>query len=151
MMMTADDSFDPDTPTADGVTGAFDAVSSVGDVSAELLELTVQHPSVGICVVTVDGELDMLTTPMLDTCLREQLAAAPPHLVLNLTPVRFLSATGLNCIVLVRELVQQLPGTQLHLAGMNTRVVARPLEITGLLRLFDAYPTLTDALAALTE
>lgn len=139
-MMTADEPLD----------GSADAAAA-GDGSDDLLELTVQHPSAGICVVTVDGELDMLTTPLLDTCLREQLAVAPAHLVLDLAPVRFFSSTPLNCLLLVRELVGQLPGTQLHLAGVAARVVARPLQVTGLMELFDAYPTLADALAALAE
>lgn len=33
--------------------------------SDQLLRLTVQHPAVGVCVVAVDGELDMLTAPLL--------------------------------------------------------------------------------------
>ena len=115
---------------------------------AQLLELTVQQPSAGVCVVTVNGELDMLTVPMLDACVRQQLAAAPAHLILDLEPVRFLASKGLNSLLQARALVQQTPGTQLHLAGLVTRVVARPMKVTGLLELFDTYPTLTDALAA---
>jgi hypothetical protein len=38
---------------------------------------------------------------------------------------------------------------QLHIAGMVTRAVVRPLEVTGLLERFDTYPTLADALNAL--
>ena len=113
------------------------------------LELTVAHPGQGVCVVTVNGELDLLTAPLLDACVREQLAACPLHLVLNLQPVRFLSARGLTCLQQARDLTQQTPGSQLHLTGLVTRVVARPLEITGLLELFDTYPTLAHALVAL--
>jgi anti-anti-sigma regulatory factor len=41
----------------------------------------------------------MLTAPQLDTYVREQLAAAPAHLILNLQPVRFLGSSGLHCLV----------------------------------------------------
>jgi anti-sigma B factor antagonist len=91
----------------------------------------VAHPGLGVCVVTVNGELDLLTAPLLDACVREQLAACPLHLVLNLQPVRFLSARGLTCLQQAGDLTQQIPGSQLHLTGLVTRVVARPLQITG--------------------
>ena len=42
-------------------------------------------------------------------------------------------------------------GTQLHLAGLVTRVVARALQVTDLLECFDTYLTLTDALPVLTN
>ena len=43
-------------------------------MSEQLLGLTVGHPAVGVCVVAVDGELDMDTAPLLEACLRDQLA-----------------------------------------------------------------------------
>ena len=51
--------------------------------SDPLLGLTVEHPAVGVCVVTVDGELDMVTAPLLEACLSEQLATDPRHLILT--------------------------------------------------------------------
>ncbi len=134
-----------------------DPVASVGDGSSEgsarytpaaLLGLTVQRPTVGVCVVTVDGELDMLTAPLLSACVCEQLATSPKHLVLDLEPVRFLGSSGLTCLLQARELAFTTPGSHLHLAGLATRVLARPLKITGLLGLFDTYPTVGHALAA---
>jgi hypothetical protein len=35
------------------------------------LELTVVHPALGVCVVTVTGELDILTAPLPDACVGE--------------------------------------------------------------------------------
>lgn len=49
-----------------------------------------------------------------------------------------------------RELAQTT-ATQVHLAGLVNRVVARPSQITELLERFDTYPTLTDALAAVAD
>ncbi|MGH3548828.1 MAG: anti-sigma factor antagonist [Pseudonocardiaceae bacterium] len=132
-------------PDGDGLAGDL-ALSTPGQ-----LGLTVQLPTVGTRVVAVDGELDALTVPLLEACVREQLAAAPAHLILDLQPVSFLGSSGLNCLLHARELAEQTTGTQLHLAGLVTRVVARPLQVTGLAVRFDTYPTLTEALATLAQ
>lgn len=150
-----------DPPAADHLTNPVDTVVPAGNgsveglvhhcTSAELLGLTVQHPAIGVCVVAVEGEVDTLTAPLLDACLREQLAGVPTHLIVDLQPVRFLGSAGLNCLLQARELAQQTTEVHLHLAGLVTRVVARPLEVTGLLERFDTYPSVTDALTALTD
>lgn len=57
----------------------------------------------------VNGELDMRTVPLLEKCLRDQLAATPRHLVIDLQPVRFLGSTGLTCLLQARQLAQQTP------------------------------------------
>jgi len=120
-------------------------------IATQRLGLTVQHPAVGVRVVAVAGELDMLTAPLLDACVREQLAAVPTDLILDLEAVRFLGSDGLSCLLGARALAQQTTGVRLHLAGLVTRAVARLLEVTGLLEQFDTYSCLTDALAALTD
>jgi anti-sigma B factor antagonist len=156
---TAEDSHEErDPPAADHPTNPPDsgANGSAGDPSVcvdtgDLLALTVQYPMARVCVVVVDGELDALTAPLLEACVCEQLAALPAHLILDLQAVRFLGSSGLNCLLKARELALQTAGVRLHLAGVVTRVVARPLEVTGLLERFDTYPTLSDALAAVTE
>jgi len=140
-----------DTPPTDDSTNSAGPAALAGDDSAKLLWTTVEYPAVGVCVVTVEGELDLLTAPLLDVCMRQQFTAAPTHLILNLEPVTFMGSKGLNCLLQARELAQQTPGTHLHLAGLVTRVVARPLEVTALLELFDIYPTLPDALAAMVD
>jgi anti-sigma B factor antagonist len=121
--------------------------------SAQLFGLTVRRPAVGVCVVAVVGELDILTTSLLEACAREQLAAVPTptHLILDLEAVRFLGASGLSCLLRAHELTQQSSGTRLHVAGLVNRVVARSLGVTGLVGIFDSYPCVTDALAALVE
>lgn len=119
------------------------------DAEFESLGLAVEHPANGVCVVTVDGELDMLTAPLLEACLREQLCTHPRHLVLDLQPVRFLSSSGLNCLLHTRDSAQT-SATRLHLAGLVTRAVARPLQVSQLLDVFHTYPTVTHALTVIT-
>ncbi len=118
------------------------------NAGSESLELTVEHPASGVCVVTVGGELDMFTAPALAACLEQQLATNPSHLVFDLQGVSFLDSKGLNCLLQARE-ATHTTNTQLHLAGLVTRAVARPLQVSQLLDLFTTYPTITQALAAI--
>lgn len=143
-----DHTTDPPYPAAATDDGPAD--DSALCTSDPLLGLAVEHPTVKVCVVTVDGELDMVTAPLLEACLRKQLATGPTHLILDLQPVRFMGSSGLNCLVQAHELAQTT-GVQLHLAGLVTRAVARPLEVSQLLELFNTYPTLSHALAALAD
>ncbi|MDQ4102767.1 MAG: STAS domain-containing protein [Actinomycetota bacterium] len=118
---------------------------------ARLLGLTVQHyPAVGICAVVVEGELDLLTVPLLEQRLRDQLVAKPAHLILDLEFVRFLGCSGLSCLPDARKLVQA-SGSQLHLSGLITRVVERVVGISGLLGVFSTYPTLLHAVIELAD
>jgi hypothetical protein len=64
--------------------------------------------------------------------------------------VRFRGSTWLGNLLFARELAQTT-GTQLHLVGLASRVIARSLQATDLLERFNTYPTLTDALAALAD
>lgn len=143
-----DHSTDPPS-TAAPVVGGTAEDSTVHD-AVDLLRLTVERPASGVCVVTVDGELDMFTVPLLEACLREQLSTSPSHLVVDLQPVSFLDSSGLNCLLEARKWAQ-VSATQLHLAGMVTRVVARPLQVSQLLELFNTYPTLHDALTVILD
>jgi anti-sigma B factor antagonist len=138
-------------PTANDVATPSDAATSLEDGLAQPLKLTVQFPCVGVCAVRAHGEVDMLTAPLLDACLSEQLATGPAHVIVDLQLVRFFGCTGLTCLLKARDLAGHIPGTQLHLAGLVNRTVARPLLITALLERFDTYPTLAQALATLTR
>jgi anti-anti-sigma factor len=64
--------------------------------------------------------------------------------------VSFLDSKGLNCLLLARE-ATHTTNTQLHLAGLVTRAVARPLHVSQLLEHFTTYPTITQALAGLLD
>ncbi|MEO7194462.1 MAG: STAS domain-containing protein [Pseudonocardiaceae bacterium] len=107
----------------------------------QLLWLSVRHRDPGVLVVAVSGDLDMLTAPLLDECLREQLSGAVPHLVVDLEGVKFLGACGLRCLLQARELAETT-GVVLHLAGLVNRAAERPLAVCSLLPLFRCYPTL---------
>lgn len=112
------------------------------------MELSVSYPQAGACVIEIAGELDALTTPLLDECLREQLGAGPSHVVVDLTEVTFLGSSGLASLVQGRrELHAAAPGSALYLIGASHRAVRRPLELVGLLSLFTVHASQDEALA----
>lgn len=137
-----------------------DAVATCADpAGAGRLELTVRYPAPGVCVVAVEGELDLLTAARLFSWVRTQLDAfsraggtaddGPGYLVLDLEPVSFLGCAGLSALLQIRDVAGAR--TRVHLAGLITRVVARPLHVAGLQQVFNTHPTLAHALAALNR
>lgn len=103
------------------------------------LSVSVQHPADTVSVIHVAGELDMLTGPLLQDHLDRLLATQPERLIVDLSQVSFIGSTGLAILISTKHTAQQ-QGTALQLRGTSHRVVARPLEITGLDRLFDIVP-----------
>lgn len=84
-------------------------------------------------VVTVRGEVDVVTAPQLRSFLFDAVAGAR-HLVLDLSDLEFIDAAGLSVLV----------ATQRRLARRGSKVVLRSppaitrrvLQVTGLERLF---------------
>lgn len=159
MIPTPDPSNEQPTPLdPDFLASPVEATAAAGDnpadrlalgTPAQLLTLSVQHyPTVGIIIVIADGELDTLTAPLLDQRVRQQLAAAPTHLIVDLEPVRMLDASGLSCLLRARTLVHQTPRSQLHLAGLITPPVTHALHLSALRGRFNTYPTLIHAVVA---
>jgi anti-anti-sigma factor len=99
----------------------------------------------GIVVARVHGELDFLTTPAVLRTLREQADHAT-HLVVDVGEVEFMGSSALAMLVALHDADPAV----LHLAGVLNRKVRRPLEITGLLGLFNTFDTAEDAIAALS-
>jgi len=99
----------------------------------------------GATVVSVRGEVDMVTTPRLHACLQDRLSRTPERLVVDMSGLIFLGSSGLA--VLVESLdTARTRGTDLRLV-CNSREVVRPLEVTGLTELFQTYSDLNSALA----
>jgi anti-sigma B factor antagonist len=95
-------------------------------------------------VLAVRGEVDMSTGSLLQRVLLARLRDAP-QVKFDLTAVSFLSAAGLTVVVNVKKAAAAAGSSLCLVAG--TRVVLRPLTITGLSREFDIYPKLADTLA----
>jgi len=112
----------------------------------ESITFAIEQPAPDITVLRVTGELDMLTTPLLESCLRERIEAGCGHLVVDLRGVSFLAVAGLRCLIIANKTAPRL-GVQLHLTGTDHRAVARPLEIARLHPSFDIHPTVESVVA----
>jgi anti-sigma B factor antagonist len=105
------------------------------------------HPTV--CLVRPTGVIDSVTVPRLARHLREQTAAGPRDLVLDLAGVRFLAAAGVALIVAARLGRRGIHG-RLHLTGVTgNRPVERVLELTGVRALLDVHDEIGTLLARL--
>jgi anti-sigma B factor antagonist len=97
-------------------------------------------------VMTLGGEIDVYTAPL----VRERLDAAVRdgrvHLVVDLSQVRFLDSTGLGVLVGRLKLTRSRDGS-LRLVATEEKVL-KVFAITGLDKVFEIYPTLDEALAA---
>ncbi|HWD01171.1 MAG TPA: STAS domain-containing protein [Amycolatopsis sp.] len=113
-------------------------VDPLGQLSIERNE---RSPAV---ILTLRGDIDLVTAPQMKTAVAEALKAAPPLLVLDLTAVDFLASTGLTALLTI---VREIP------AGSTLRIVAsgratmRPIELTGLEKSLPLYRTLDEALS----
>ena len=95
-------------------------------------------------MVTVTGEVDMMTTPHLRSYLQQQVERAGSLLVLDLRGVAFLGSSGLAVLVETLDWARDRDIT-LRLV-CTSREVVRPLEATGLTDLFEIHSDPEDAL-----
>lgn len=123
----------------------FRAAFEPGQWSATQLLTVIARPAPdGTVVVTARGEVDSLTGPLLKDVSLANLRPAGPPLVIDLTEVSFLGAAGLG---ILDDLGKAAAAANVRLTLIaNTRVVLRPLTITGLHREFDIHAVLTEAL-----
>ncbi|MCP2243550.1 anti-anti-sigma factor [Lentzea aerocolonigenes] len=96
-----------------------------------------------VVVIAVRGEVDSCTSPLLRDRLLEHVRPACSQLVVDLTGVSFFGAAGLTVLVTVRE-AADAAGVRLCLVA-DTRVVLRPIMITGLDEVIDIWPDVDHA------
>ena len=109
-----------------------------------LLTVTVHPAPPAASVLTVRGEVDMLTSTLLRDRLLTHVRDTVGQVVVDLTGVGFLAAAGLTVLMNARE-AAVAAGVTLCLVA-STRPVLLPLTITGLDEVFDISPNLTHAL-----
>lgn len=107
----------------------------------------VVHTSQGSAsIVSVTGEIDMLTAPRLRAALVhaiEELRRTP--LVVDLSRVTFLSSGGLALLVEAHTLATE-QSVAIRVVTGASRLVVHALEITGVADLLPTYPDLAAAL-----
>jgi anti-sigma B factor antagonist len=119
-----------------------------GGDADDQITLSTTRPAPGQVVITVGGEVDMLTSPQLRFVVLDQFEpdSGVELVVLDLDGVTFLGTSGLAVLIEVRE-AAHTAGVELRLACTARRVL-RPLTIAGLIPLFDIHDTVERALAA---
>jgi len=93
----------------------------------------------------------MLTAPVLADCVRDQLTTGPVQVVIDLEAVTFLGSAGLATLLECSRWAR-VGGAQLDAAPLrhpHRRNIHRPLELVGLLPLFNVHATLAEALSEL--
>ena len=100
-------------------------------------------------VVSVSGEIDLVTAPALEQAIGAVVAESPTALVIDLSAVEFLGSVGLKILAATYEKL----GKSRRSSGW-WRAVRRPggpIHLTGLDKTFPLYPTLDDALTGVRD
>ncbi len=108
------------------------------------LRLTVDE-SPNYSVLTVEGEVDVYTAPVLRQKLVELADSGVSRIVVNLEPVEFLDSTGLGVLVAALNRLRRQDG-DVELICSQPRIL-RVFEITGLTKVFTIHQSLDEASA----
>lgn len=99
-------------------------------------------------VVSVGGEIDLVTAPALDRAVGAVLAEEPTALVIDLSAVEFLGSVGLKILAATCEKLGTSAGFGVVARSPATR---RPISLTGLDKTFPLFASLEDALTAVRD
>lgn len=99
-------------------------------------------------VVTVSGEIDLVTAPALEQAIGAVVADTPTALVIDLSAVEFLGSVGLKILAATYEKLGTSAEFGVVARGPATR---RPIHLTGLDKTFALYQTLEDALTGVRD
>src|ERR1700742_1169943 len=102
----------------------------------------------GVSVVSVSGEIDLVTAPSLEQAIGPVVADGPTALVIDLSAVEFLGSVGLKILAATYERLGNSTQFGVVARGPATR---RPIHLTGLDKTFPLYPTLDDMLTGVLD
>jgi len=100
----------------------------------------------GTCIVRVNGEVDVYTSPTLKSSLVEALKESEGTVVVDLDGVGFIDSSGLGVLVGALRRAREA-GRDLRIVSARA-AVEKILLITGLDRVFPLYKTVDEALGA---
>jgi anti-sigma B factor antagonist len=103
-------------------------------------------PAGDCAVLQVTGEVDAYTAPTLRERFRALAAGGAVHLIADLGQVDFLDSTGLGALVGGLKRLRE-DGGSLALV-ITTPPILRIFQITGLTKVFDTWPSVTEAITA---
>jgi anti-sigma B factor antagonist len=100
-----------------------------------------------LAVLSVDGEVDMVTAPHLGRAICEALEKSATGLVIDLTAVTFLASVGMSVLVAAQEAADAMAVRFAVVA--DGAVTRRPISLLRLDAVLALYSTRDDALRAL--
>jgi anti-anti-sigma factor len=111
-----------------------------------LTVITVLHEE--LVILTVQGSIDGVTAPQLSEAVTAALTGAPGGLIIDLTTTEFLASAGMTALLTAHEAITPTGQFGIVADGPST---SRPLQIMGLDQTMNLYPTLDQAVQAMTE
>jgi anti-sigma B factor antagonist len=111
---------------------------------SEADSVDVQRLPTGKSVVRVSGELIRGTTSQLTRIVEEELMRAPTPLVLDLSAVTHITATGVDALVSAATAAGE-SDISFCLVGVEGRSVGAALAAAELTELFELFPSVNDA------
>ncbi len=109
------------------------------------LTINSRDPNETTCILAIEGEVDVYTSPQLKADIVQIAERGVKHLILNLSKVEYLDSTGLGVLIGGLKRLREGEGN-LALVGPGMRIM-RIFEITGLDKIFDIYSTEAEAAA----
>lgn len=97
-----------------------------------------------VAVVTVWGELDLLTAPQLEEVIEAAVEREPATLIVDLLQVEFLASAGMDVLLGAHRRIT--PSARFGIVA-DGRATRRPLELLGLHHVLALYATVDDALS----
>jgi len=109
------------------------------------LTMNSRIPDETTCVLEIEGEVDVYTSPQLKQDLVQLAERGVKRVIINLSKVEYLDSTGLGVLIGGLKRLREAGGN-LALVGPGMRI-QRIFEITGLNKIFDIYQTEEEAAA----
>ncbi len=100
-----------------------------------------------IPIVSIDGDIDLESSPKLRAFLKPKSTQKTPKLLLDFSGVSYIDSSGLATLIEYFQAVQGFQG-KLALASLSPRV-KNVFEIVRLEQIFSLHPDIPTALAAL--
>ena len=102
-----------------------------------------------VVIVMSDEQLDTNTSPEAEKMLVEQIDAGETRIVIDFSKTDYMSSAGLRVILKTASLLQE-KGGGFALCNANEQIV-EVLEISGFLEIVKYFPSLQDAVTAVSE
>jgi anti-sigma B factor antagonist len=108
------------------------------------VQLRTARPAPGVVVLSVVGEIDIVTAPDLEDAIAHEVAATPAHLVIDLSGVTFFGSLGLATLIRTVDALEEHRAVRLTLVvGRHAR---RTMELTKTVDLFVLHDSVEAAL-----